>query len=295
MPIISRKPSASITIVGFFSMKLASGVGGDQHHGDRDDDRDEHDRQVVGHADGGDDRVDREDEVEQQDLDDRAAERDGDRLADRCRPCGRPGSTVWWISLVAFQTRNRPPAIRIRSRQEKAWPKAVKTGAVMPTIQAIVASRTSRMISAAPMPIRRARCAVLGRQLVGQDRDEDQVVDAEHDLHGDQRHHRGPALRRGQEGEVGGYEIHGVLGAIRARRTSSRSSDAGTHARGMQAGTRDLARPGWHQASLKTSSRDFRIEGSTATARAAAATRSRPSDSGEVTKVSGLPSEMISA
>ena len=53
--------------------------------------------------------------------------------------------------------------------------------------------------------------------------------------------------------------------------------------------------PGRHQASLKTSSRDFRIEGSTATARAAAATRSRPRDNGEVTKVSGLPSEMISA
>ncbi len=29
------------------------------------------------------------------------------------------GSRLWWISLVAFQTRNRPPAIRIRSRQEK--------------------------------------------------------------------------------------------------------------------------------------------------------------------------------
>ena len=30
------------------------------------------------------------------------------------------GSTVWWISLVAFHSRNMPPAIRIRSRQEKA-------------------------------------------------------------------------------------------------------------------------------------------------------------------------------
>ncbi len=29
------------------------------------------------------------------------------------------GSTLWWISLVAFHTRNRPPAIRIRSRHEK--------------------------------------------------------------------------------------------------------------------------------------------------------------------------------
>ena len=63
---------------------------------------------------------------------------------------------VWKASWVAFQTRNRPPAIRIRSRQEKPWPKAVKTGAVMPTIQAMVASRISRMISA-------ARCRACGR------------------------------------------------------------------------------------------------------------------------------------
>jgi hypothetical protein len=40
MPIISRKPSASMTMVGFFSMKLASGVGGEQHHRHRDDDGD---------------------------------------------------------------------------------------------------------------------------------------------------------------------------------------------------------------------------------------------------------------
>ena len=45
-------------------------------------DRDVHDREVVGHADGGDDRVDRKDEVEQQDLEDRTAERDVDGMAD---------------------------------------------------------------------------------------------------------------------------------------------------------------------------------------------------------------------
>ena len=71
------------------------------------------------------------------------------------------GSTEWWISLVAFQTRKRPPAIRIRSRQEKPCPKAVKTGWVSPTMKEMVASRTSRMRSAAEMPRRRAltRCS----------------------------------------------------------------------------------------------------------------------------------------
>ena len=36
-------------------------------------------------------------------------------------PCSA-WATLWWISVVAFQTRNRPPAIRIRSRHEKPWP-----------------------------------------------------------------------------------------------------------------------------------------------------------------------------
>ncbi len=52
--------------------------------------------------------------------------------------------------------------------------------------------------------------AMLGRQLVRQDRDEDQVVDTENDLHRDQRHHRGPALRTGQESEMGGEKFHGT-------------------------------------------------------------------------------------
>jgi hypothetical protein len=43
---------------------------------------------------------------------------------------------------------------------------------------------------------------VLGGQFVRQDRDEDQVVDAEHDLHGDEGHHRCPSLGSGKEGET---------------------------------------------------------------------------------------------
>ena len=73
VPIISRKPSASMTMVGFFSMKRRAGRG-DQHDGDRDDHGDDHDRQMRRHADGGDDAVDREDEIEQQDLADRGGE-----------------------------------------------------------------------------------------------------------------------------------------------------------------------------------------------------------------------------
>ncbi len=58
---------------------------------------------------------------------------------------------------MAFQTRNRPPPIRIRSFHEKGSPKTVNTGAVSCTMKEMVASSTSRMTRAAPMPIRRAR------------------------------------------------------------------------------------------------------------------------------------------
>ena len=79
------------------------------------------------------------------------------------------GSMVWWISLVAFHTRNRPPASRIRSRQENArsttgWPSApggiangrTITGWVRLTMNASIDSSASRSTSARPMPMRRA-------------------------------------------------------------------------------------------------------------------------------------------
>ncbi len=81
-----------------------------------------------------------------------------------------PGSTLSWISRVAFQIRNRPPAIRIRSRQEKLRSKGgcpsgpgggdqgtEMTGWVRPTTKAITDSRPSRRTRARPMPMRRAR------------------------------------------------------------------------------------------------------------------------------------------
>ena len=82
MPIISRKPSASITIVGFFSMKLASGVAATSIT-------------VIATITAmymiASSSVmptavmiefDREDQVEQQDLEDRPAQRDRHGLAD---------------------------------------------------------------------------------------------------------------------------------------------------------------------------------------------------------------------
>ncbi|CPN08941.1 Uncharacterised protein [Bordetella pertussis] len=66
------------------------------------------------------------------------------------------GSTWWWISLVAFHTRNRPPATRMTSRHENPWPNSSNTGCVSCTMNATVPSSASRRISAMPIPMRRA-------------------------------------------------------------------------------------------------------------------------------------------
>ena len=55
---------------------------------------------------------------------------------------------------------------------------------------------------------------LLGRQLAGEDRDEDDVVDAEHDLEGGQREEADPGLRVGEP-------VHEV-GSLRGWRTGKR-------------------------------------------------------------------------
>ena len=83
----------------------------------------------------------------------------------------------------------------------RPWRPRSNTGAVRPTSQAIAESRTSRMTSARLMPTRRARVPVRLGQLVRQDRDEDQIVDAEHDLEHDQGGERGPGRGLGEDGD----------------------------------------------------------------------------------------------
>ena len=51
------------------------GAGEDDHHDHRDDDGGDHHAELVDHADRGDHRVEREDDVEQHDLHDHAGER----------------------------------------------------------------------------------------------------------------------------------------------------------------------------------------------------------------------------
>src|SRR5271165_4795666 len=66
------------------------------------------------------------------------------------------GSTLSWISVVAFQTRNSPPASSSRSRAEKSCPNRVTIGPVRWTIAAADASIARRKTSASPRPRLRA-------------------------------------------------------------------------------------------------------------------------------------------
>jgi hypothetical protein len=81
-------------------------------------------------------------------------------LASPSSPSSEP-----WISVVAFQTRNRPPAIRIRSRPEISWPSTVNSGATRPTIQASTSSSPMRMNIAMNRPMRRASSRFSGGSL----------------------------------------------------------------------------------------------------------------------------------
>ena len=118
MPIISRKPSASITIVGFFSMKLASGVAATSIT-------------VIATMTAMYMIASSSVMPTAVMIESTENTRSSSRIWKIAPPSvsGDAWPTivvlvvgridVWWISLVAFQIRNRPPAIRIRSRQEK--------------------------------------------------------------------------------------------------------------------------------------------------------------------------------
>lgn len=59
-------------------------------------------------------------------------------------------------SRVPLKSRNTPPAIRIRSRAEKARPPRLSRGSVRPMIQAMAERQTRRMSSARLRPVRKA-------------------------------------------------------------------------------------------------------------------------------------------
>ena len=174
---------------------------GHQHHRDRHDHRDVHDRELVGHAHGGDDRVDREDEVEDQDLEDRAAEGQVQRLAHHLVLVVRGIDRV--VDLLGRLPDQEEAA---RDQDQVAPGEAVPEGGEDGLGQADDEGDGREQDEPHDQRRRDAEAAgpgpVLGGQLVGQDRDEDEVVDAEHHLHRDQRHHGRPALGLDQKREM---------------------------------------------------------------------------------------------
>ena len=68
-PIKRRKLSARILTVGCLFDKTTDATRGKHHEDDREDHGQDHDDHLVRHSDGGDDGVEREDEIEKHDLD----------------------------------------------------------------------------------------------------------------------------------------------------------------------------------------------------------------------------------
>jgi hypothetical protein len=95
----------------------------------------------------------------------------------------------------------QPSDIDGRTKEGKAWLAAVPAG-----VEVITAEQMETAQRQADADITRPLALFLG-ELVGEDRDEDQVVDAEHDFHDDQRHKCRPRSRIIQQRRK--VEIHG--------------------------------------------------------------------------------------
>ena len=129
-------------------------IGGEQHHCDGNDDRNHHDRQMLGHADRGDDAVDGEHQVEQQDLPDGGCEAD------------RYGGTVgtfmiqFGIDIVmdlpgGFPDQEQPAGYQDQVTPRKVVAKSREQGFCQLDNEGNGAEQPGRRNSARPMPVRR--------------------------------------------------------------------------------------------------------------------------------------------
>jgi hypothetical protein len=185
-------------------------VGGQQHAQHGEDDGDHHDRHVIGHADRGQDGVDREHQVQQDDLEDRRADVvDHDVLLVLLQKVVGRGRVDRVVDLL----RRLPHQEQAAGDQDQVAP--AEGGVEAFAGQAQVEDRRRQADDPAdrrqqaqshdqgqadadparPLP-------VLGGQFVRQDGDEDQVVDPQHDLHdhqGDQGRPGGGVAENGAE------------------------------------------------------------------------------------------------
>src|SRR5438876_5122584 len=105
--------------------------------------------------------------------------------------------------------RNRPPKRRRRSGPEKGWPNGLNSGRVSRMMPVRESSSKMRVTMASVRPDTGARL-LAGGQLTGQDRDENDVVDAEDDLEHRQR-------EEGDPGFGGGEPVHGANVNVQCR------------------------------------------------------------------------------
>jgi hypothetical protein len=175
--------------------ELADRAGGDHHQAHRGDHRGHHHRQVVHHADGGDDGVEREHDVDHDDLRDHRAEGGLD---------GAGGFALFAFHQLVHLLGALPDQEQAAAEQDQ-----VAAGEA-------VAEHGDHRFGHAGHP-RQGRQqgeahehrqeqaepagedALLGRQLVHQDGDEDHVVDTQHQLEGGEGEEGDQQLRVGQE------------------------------------------------------------------------------------------------
>ena len=172
-------------------MKLASGVAaasitphGDQHG-------DDHDRDVLGHADRRDDAVDGKHQVQEQDLDDGGRESDlGLRRLEHVRPGIGIDVVMDFLGGLPDQEQAARDQDQVAPREAVIEDGEHRIGQAYDDGDGAEQEQTQDQ-RRADAHTARVDPMTLG-QLIGQNRDEDEVVDPEHHLHGDQGGERDP-------------------------------------------------------------------------------------------------------
>ena len=202
--------------------------GRDQHHADGDDDGDDHDRHLIDQADRGQDRIEREHDIEQDDLHEHAAQ--SGRACARCR-----------MRLIALER-----LVDLGGGLPEQEDAATDEDDVAPR-EVTIEQRDERLRQADDPRDRQQQqdphshgqpqadvsglIALVRRKPLHEDRDEDDVVDAEDDLEHRQRQQGDPGLggcEQGDEvhvsehsGDAGARRYHGA--AVSDTRLSPRS------------------------------------------------------------------------
>ena len=179
--------------------EVADRLGRDHHDADGDDDGGDHDRELAGHADGGDDRVEGEDDVEDHDLAD-----DGGK---RRRDAGAGVAFLAFELLVDFDGGFPEEEEAAADEDEVASREAVVEGVEERLCEAHDPGEGEEEQDAHAHGAGEAEGAgawlLVAGQLADQDGDEDDVVDAEDDFE------KGECGKRDEP--VGGEEgVHGT-------------------------------------------------------------------------------------